>query len=148
MFRRKRKAPPMPIMPPHPVAPGGRTSRRQSHISGDPVSPGMTFSIEERTFQDPLTGEVITLQETQHYLLACGCTVSSPQQIRGVCSGCATYRFSRYRGSIPLVCQKHPLCLRCRRKSLAKNRGHGIISSIIFSFAKLVLWPFGDLYRR
>lgn len=148
MFRRRPKPPPVPVMPPHPVAPGGRTNRREGRISDEPVSPDTTFAIEERTFQDPVTGEVITEQESRHFLLACGCTVASPQQIRGVCSGCASYRRSRYRGRIPLVCHKHPLCLKCRRKNLAKNRKPGLVGSLLFALARLALWPFGDLYRE
>jgi hypothetical protein len=147
MFRRKQHTPQQPSMPMPAIMPSGRTSRREGRLSPEPVSPDTTFSIEERTFQDPVTGHVITLQESTHWILACGCTVSSPQAIRGVCSGCASYRRNRYRGKIPLVCHKHTLCLRCRRKNLKRSH-KGIISILFFTFCKLLLWPFGDLYRE
>ena len=126
---------------------GGRTSRKSAHLSGEPVTVNKSFSIEQRTYQDPQTGDVVTEETGSHHLLACGCRVSSPSEIRGVCPGCSSLKRTGAMKKPRLICGHHQLCLRCRQKKIRDLQGGGILRKTVRFFLTILLWPLFDVYK-
>ena len=122
-----------------------RTQRKVAMFSNTPLTPTSCMDTEERTFFDPTTGDVVTLQVGQYYLLACGCCCSNPKDIRGACPVCSKYNKGGWSRRTRLVCLRHRMCLRCRQKSLRRLRGGGTIRKTARVLFVLVLWPFFDV---
>lgn len=126
-------------------AAAGKTEQRIARLSKEPVRPEMELSTQQRTFVDPQTGEIKTVQEGRLYVLSCGCLVSGPQEIAGVCPGCASLsRWGRLKRP-RYLCANHSLCLRCRQRRLREARGGGLVRRLIKGLFKLILWPAFDV---
>ena len=124
-------------------APAGRINRKQSRISPEPVGFQSTFSIEERTFQDPYTGAFVTLREGVSYLLACGCVASTPYDIMA-CPHCSRQKRKGDWKGLRLVCKSHGICIECARAQAIAANGGGPIRKLISGLLTLLLWPLFD----
>lgn len=124
-------------------APAGRTSRKQSTISSQPVGFESIFAVEERSFQDPATGAFITIREGTSYVLACGCVVSAPYEIMA-CPYCGRQpRKGQWKG-LRLVCRTHGICARCARAQEIAANGGGPIRKLLRLLLTVLLWPLFD----
>ncbi|MBN4046787.1 hypothetical protein JYT90_00550 [bacterium AH-315-P07] len=119
----------------------GRTQRKQASIAPQQPETHTQFELSESTFWDPATNSFITQHAATHYLLSCNCRISSPNEIRGLCSGCSQGILARIRRRRRLVCQRHTLCVKCRRKRLRQREG----LSGIWIWIAFLLWPLFDL---
>ena len=120
---------------------GAGTTRRNvksGRIDRTPVDFNTQFKIQEETRVDG-NNTFETAQESQHYILACGCRASSPSQVRGICPECAN-KFGRKRKP-RFVCPRHRLCLACRRKRLKALKE----SSWLYSLYAILIWPLCDV---
>ena len=128
-------------------AQGGRKNKKRVHLYGKPVVPDSDFSIEQHTYVDPQSGEIVTEELSSAVILACGCCVNSPKDIH-VCPGCSTLsRGGKWRRP-QLICRKHPLCIRCRQKRLRDLQGGGPLRRLLRGIFKIILWPFFDVYEE
>ena len=122
--------------------------RRQEHVaefSGDPVTLDSRLSATQYTFQDPDTGEVVSITIKGHAFLACGCRICSPNEVGGLCSGCSKLtRRNRWRRPA-IVCKRHALCHTCRSRRLRELRGGGPIKRTLRFLLKVILWPLFDV---
>lgn len=119
----------------------GRERRKSARISGDPVTDQTAFSYEERTHWDAQEGAVVTEEVSTHHLLSCGCRISAPSQVGGVCVACARSLWVRITRQQRFVCQDHVMCLRCRTRRLRQARGGGFWRTLL----AVVLWPLFDV---
>jgi hypothetical protein len=119
----------------------GTSWKKTARISRKPVLEDTDLEVQQDTFLDPVTQRVMTLERSKHYLLACGCRVSSPSQIRSICPGCARSWRVRITRRMQLCCDEHVMCLRCRQKRRRQLHGGGFWRTL---FA-IVLWPLFDL---
>lgn len=119
----------------------GRERRKSARISGDPVTDQTAFSYEEITHWDAQEGAVITEEVSTHHLLSCGCRISAPSQVGGVCVACARSLWVRITRQQRFVCRDHVTCLRCRTRRLHQARGGGFWRTLL----AVVLWPLFDV---
>ena len=126
--------------------PGGRTDQRVVRLSKKPLKPGSELSVQERTFLDRQTGEVITQKESDIPTLSCGCSAYGPADVRSICPECAslswrgTMRHPRY------ICNTvHKICIRCRQRRIRAANGGGIVWRFLKGILKLCLWPAFDV---
>ncbi|NUM55767.1 MAG: hypothetical protein HUU46_19170 [Candidatus Hydrogenedentes bacterium] len=119
----------------------GRTRKKQARITRDPVSERTAFEFEERTYWDAQGAEVITEEVSTHRLLACGCRISAPSQIRGICPACSQSLWVRFTRRQRFVCNDHYICLRCRTRKLRQAHGGGFWRTLL----AIVLWPLFDV---
>ena len=122
-------------------ASAGRRNRKRGRISPEVVTHDTEFLHEERTYLDPAVWDFITEQMGDHFILACGCRVTSPSAIRGVCVECAHRMRQRVTGRPRFVCKRHRVCNVCRRRRMRRYRlkqlGKGVF--------KAALWPVADV---
>jgi hypothetical protein len=122
--------------------------RRQEQVaefSGDPLTLDSRLSAIQYTFQDPGTGEVVTVTIKGHTFLACSCRISSPTEIGGLCSNCSRRTRKGHWKKPQLVCRKHSLCISCRQKKLRELHGGGPLKKTLRCLLKIVLWPLFDV---
>ena len=119
----------------------GRTQRKQATIAPKAPETNTLFEVSESTYWDPSSNSFVTQQDATHYLLDCNCRISAPTEVRGLCSGCSLGFLARVRRRRRLVCQRHTLCVRCRRKRLRVNEGY----SGIRLWLVLLMWPLFDV---
>jgi hypothetical protein len=120
----------------------GRKKERRGKLSPDPVTPDTLFTMQEHTYPDQQG--YTTVQESSHFLAGCGCYLSNPNQVKGVCPEC-TKKVGRSRRPPTLVCSKHSICLACRKAKLREMRGGGKLKKSFRFLFKLILWPFFDV---
>jgi hypothetical protein len=126
---------------------GGRTNRKAVQLSADPVTLNKKFTMEQRTYQDPQTGDIVTEELGSQYLLACGCLVSSPVGLKA-CPGCSTFNRKGAWKKPRLICgQLHTLCARCRKKRLLELNGGGFLRKAMCLLLTILLWPLFDVYE-
>lgn len=118
----------------------GRTWKKTARVSPAQVDENTDLEMVQETFLDPTTLRYITREQSQHYLLACGCRVSTPAHIRGVCPACARSLRVRLSGRMRLICDQHVMCLRCWTKRHRKLYGGGLWRTVL----AVVLWPLFD----
>ena len=137
--------------PPNPMHPAAsapadpavrRTCARTGRISPEPVTYDTLFQSLQETRWDPAQAGIETRTSSHHYILACGCRVSSPERILGVCPECANRLFRR---RPRFVCTQHRLCLACRRRL---RRGPRTAPGFLALLARALLWPPFDVSRE
>jgi len=125
--------------------------RHQEHVaefSAEPLMPEDRLTSSQWTVYDPDTGATTTTTVKPHFLLACGCKASSPADVAGACVSCGRLsRSFRWKTNkpLPLVCRRHSMCLRCRRKRLRELHGGGPIKKTLRFLLKVILWPLFDV---
>ncbi len=118
-----------------------RSKIRKGHVSKDRVSHDTSFFFVESTAWDEQGNSIVSCEEAVHHVLACGCRVSSPSQIGGVCSRCAPGLLTRWIRRPRYVCSKCGVCIRCRKKLERCNESPGCLGVLL----ALLLYPFADV---
>jgi len=124
--------------------PTGRVNEKKAALSSQPVHLDSDFSARQRTFFDTSTGEFVTIQEGTHFFLACGCRITSPQEIAGVCYSCSRLARKGHWKHTRLVCRHHTLCIRCGQKQIRAEQGGGPIKKLLLFLLTIILWPLFD----
>lgn len=120
----------------------GRKDKKIARFTLDRVKKNTTFEYSTETAYDPQTQQVISVQESNYFLLDCGHVVYSPQEIRGVCAGCAGSLFVRITRRYRFVCKKHPLCRQCQRRFYRRSRYLFVRRALL----SVLLWPVADVW--
>lgn len=126
----------------------GRAQQKTARLSAKPVAFDSDFSIQQQTYVDPATGQMVTSEYSEHFLLACGCRTNSPLDVKGACPGCCKVSKDGQWLNVNLICRKHTLCTRCRQARLKELQGGGLIRRCVRRLFTLLLWPFFDVYER
>ncbi len=124
-----------------PVA-SGRRKRKSGRISGERVTPETEFFVEEATDFDSTSNAHVTVEYSEHHILACGCRASAPYQVGGACVRCARGPRSWFRRGPRYVCRDHHLCIGCQRAEDSGARGFATL------LLAALLYPFFDVYEE
>ncbi len=132
------------------LPPGLKPVRKQEQVaefSAEPLHREDRMVSAKYTFIDPDTQEIVSVVVKPHILLACGCRVDNPNNIQGICPSCSHLSRKlkwRKKTALPLICRRHSMCLRCRRKRLRELNGGGPLIKCGRLLLKVLLWPFFD----
>jgi hypothetical protein len=118
-----------------------RTKVRKGSLAREKVTHETPFQYAESTAWDETNNAITTTEEAVHWMLDCGCRISAPSQVGGICKHCApgmlTQRFRRVR----YVCGKCGVCVRCRRKQERSGTRPGCAGVLL----AVLLWPVADV---
>jgi hypothetical protein len=119
----------------------GRLWKKTARLTRAEIGEDTELETAKHTFMDPKAGQFVTLEQSTHYLLACGCAIRAAEEVGGLCLGCNRSLRVRLSGRMRLVCRHHLLCSRCRARRRRHCQGGGFWRSLI----TLLLWPLFDV---